>query len=110
MPEIDGEPADIGALNEEFNGEMLSIFERERELGLCSTRFLEGVRNHGGVGYARRLLQKADSTLPKDTFSFLRKIGRLDVTAEYWVLQPRFHPLCKDHEREVAKWRLDHGD
>jgi len=110
MPRIDDEQANINSLTEEFNTEMLSIFEREREIGLCSTRFLEGVRNHGGVGYAHRLLQKADSDLPKDTFSFLRTIGRLDLTAEYWVVQDRFRPLFKDHERDIARWRLDHGD
>jgi hypothetical protein len=70
MPRIDVEPFRQAVDIRLLVAEMLSIFEREREIGLCSTRFLEGVRNHGGVGYAHRLLQKADSDLPKDTFSF----------------------------------------
>jgi hypothetical protein len=57
----------------QFQSEMESIFERERELRLCSTRFIEGVRRYGGVSYARRLLEKAESDLPENTFTFLRK-------------------------------------
>jgi hypothetical protein len=60
------------ALTVQFQIEMESIFDREREIGLCSTRFIEGVRRHGGVGYAHRLLEKAESDLPANTFTFLR--------------------------------------
>jgi hypothetical protein len=98
------------ALMTQFNGEMESIFDREKEVGLCSTRFLEGVRRHGGVGYAHRLLEKAESDLPANTFTFLRNNGRLDLTMEYYVAQERFRSLFSDAEREVAQWRLDHGD
>jgi hypothetical protein len=94
----------------QFQREMESIFERERELGLCSTRFIEGVRRYGGVGYARRLLQKAESDLPQNTFTFLRKQGRLDLAMEYFAVQDRFHSLFSPSEREVAQWRLDYGN
>jgi hypothetical protein len=94
----------------EFQREMEQIFERERELGLCSTRFIEGVRRYGGVGYARRLLQKAESDLPENTFTFLRKQERLDLTMGYFVVQDRFRQLFTESEREVAKWRLDYGN
>ena len=94
----------------QFQREMESIFERERELRLCSTRFIEGVRRYGGVGYARRLLQKAESDLPEDTFTFLRKQGRLDLAMEYFVVQDRFRSLFTASERDVAQWRLDYGD
>lgn len=76
-----------------FQAEMESIVERERELGLCPTRFIEGVRRYGGVGYARRLLDKAESDLPPNTFTWLRKQGRLDLTAEYFVVQDQFRSL-----------------
>ena len=94
----------------EFNAEMESIFEREGEVGLCSTRFIEGVRRDGGVGYAHTLLKKAESDLPKNTFSFLRNVSRLDLTMEYYAVQDRFRPLFSDSQREIAQWRLDHGD
>jgi hypothetical protein len=93
-----------------FHSEMEGIFERERELTLCSTRFIEGVRRHGGVGYAHRLMEKAESDLPANTFTFLRSEGRLDLTMEYYVVQERFRSLFSDAEREIAQWRLDHGD
>jgi hypothetical protein len=98
------------ALTVQFQIEMESIFDREREIGLCSTRFIEGVRRHGGVGYAHRLLEKAESDLPANTFTFLRNSGRLDLTMEYYVVQERFRSLFSAAEREIAEWRLDHGD
>ena len=94
----------------QFHAEMESIFEREKEVGLCSTRFIEGVRFYGGVENAHRLLQKAESDLPPNTFTFLRNRNRLDLTMEYYVVQERFRPLFSDSEREVAQWRLDYGD
>lgn len=94
----------------QFHTEMEMIFEREREIGLCSTRFIEGVTRYGGVGYAQRLLQKAESDLPANTFTFLRSKGRLDLTAEYYVVQDRFRSMFSEAEREVAQWRLDQGD
>ncbi len=94
----------------QFQNEMESIFDREREVGLCSTRFIEGVRRYGGVAYARRLLEKAESDLPANTFTFLRNLGRLDLTMEYYVVQERFSSLFSQAEREVAQWRLDYGD
>jgi hypothetical protein len=97
-------------LEAQFNGEMESIFERETQVGLCSTRFIEGVRRYGGVGYAHVLLKKAESELPANTFRFLRDLGRLDLTMEYYVVQERFQILFSETEREIAKWRLDFGD
>jgi len=97
-------------LETQFNAEMESIFEREREVGVCSTRFIEGVRRYGGVGYAHVLLKKAESELPPNTFRFLRNLGRLDLAMEYYVVQERFRALFNDTEREIAQWRLDQGD
>jgi hypothetical protein len=94
----------------QFEREIDGIFDREREVGLCSTRFLEGVRRHGAVGYAHRLLGKAESDLPANTFTFLRNRDRLDLTMEYYVVQKRFRSLFSETEREIAQWRLDHGD
>jgi len=98
------------ALMAEFQSEMESIFDREREVGMCSTRFIEGVRGHGAVAYAHRLLGKAESDLPANTFTSLRSKSRLDLTLEYYVVQERFRSLFSEAEREVAQWRLDHGD
>ncbi len=93
-----------------FEAEMKSIFERERELGLCSTRFIEGIREYGGLAYARRLLKKAESELPRNTFGYLRRQGRLDLSMEYYVVQERFRPLFTQDEVSIAQYRLKHGD
>jgi hypothetical protein len=57
---------DNDILTAQFDAEMEGIFEREREVGLCSTRFIEGVRRYGGLAYAHILLKKAESELPKN--------------------------------------------
>ena len=100
----------LDSLQGQFNREMWGICEREHEVGLCSTRFRQGLEAYGGVSYAHRLLAKADSDFPKNTFTYLRENGRLDLTAEYYVVQQRFHSLFSESEREVAQWRLEHGD
>jgi hypothetical protein len=56
------------------------------------------------------LLKKAASELPKSTFTFLRNLGRLDLTMEYYAVEERFRALFGDSEREIAQWRLDSGD
>lgn len=93
-----------------FEAEMRSIFERERELGLCSSYFIQGVERYGGVANARRLLKKAESELPPITFTYLRRQGRLDLAMEYYVVQERFQPLFTPDELAVAQYRLEYGD
>lgn len=94
-------------LKGEFDADMRSILDREAEVGLCSTRFRQMVEQYGGLEAAKRLLQP-DRQLPPDTFSFLRRIGRLDLTMESYVVQDKYRSLFSDEERQIAQWRLDY--
>jgi hypothetical protein len=100
---------EIECLENEFNNDMLRILERENEADLHSTRLRQMVEQNGGVKTAHRLL-KPDRELPPDTFGYLRKIGRLDLTMEFYVVMDKYRPLFCEQEREIAQWRLDRGD
>jgi hypothetical protein len=103
------------ALEREFHGDMLDIFrlagEATRQLrpdgtvvrGYWASYFLRGVRNHGGPEYARQLLRKAGTT---PGFERLREEGRLDLTVEALVLQPKYVRLFTQEERRIAAHRL----
>jgi hypothetical protein len=96
-------------LDAAFNNDMLGILEREGEAGLCSTRFRQMIEQYGGVETAHRLLSP-DRELPPNTFSYLRKIGRLDLAMEFYVVMEKYLTLFSDEERDIAQWRLDKGD
>lgn len=100
---------EINRLHAEFDKDMYSILEREHEIGLNSTRFRQMVEQYGGVKAAHLLLQ-ADRVLPPDTFGYLRRSGRLDLSMEFYVVQEKYRSLFSDQEREIARWRLEHED
>lgn len=101
--------ADAGCLEDEFNQDMHGILEREGEVGLHSTRFRQMIEQHQGLT-AAKLLLKPEREFPPNTFSWLREIGRLDLTMEFYVVQDKYRSLFSSDEREIARWRLDHGD
>ena len=88
---------------------MLRIVEREGEADLRSTRFRQMIERYGGLETAHRLL-KPDRDLPPNTFGYLRNIGRLDLTMEFYVVMDKYRSLFSEQEREIAQWRLNKGD
>jgi len=96
-------------LETDFNNDMLRILEREREADLRSTRFRQMIEQYGGLETAHRLL-KPERELPPNTFGYLRKIDKLDLAMEFYVVMDKYRPLFSDQEREIAQWRLDKGD
>lgn len=101
--------ATLGSLEDEFDVDMRGILDREREVGLHSTRFRQMVEQYGGVKAAKLLLEP-DRQLPRDTFGWLRRIDRLDLTMEFYVVQDKYRSLFSDDERQIAQWRLEHED
>lgn len=105
----------VPAIELAFHDDMLDIFrlagEATREFrddgsiirGYWASYFLRGVRNHGGPEYARQLLRKTGTT---PGFERLREEGRLDLTVEAVVLQPKYAGLFTDDERRIAAHRL----
>jgi hypothetical protein len=96
-------------LEYEFNKAMHWILDHEHEIGLNSSRFRQMVEQHGGIKAAHMLLEP-DRELPHDTFGYLRRSGRLDLSMEFYVVQETYRPLFSDQEREIARWRLEHED
>lgn len=105
-------------LQKRFHDDMLDIFRLAGEAtrkprpdgtfirGYWASYFLRGVRNHGGVPYAHRLLEAEGTT---DGFARLTEEGRLDLTVEALVLRPEYKGLFPEHERQIAASRLAHA-
>lgn len=100
--------ADIEKVKAEFAEDMRQLLVNEREVGLCSTRFLQMVEAHGAREAAHRLL-KPDRELPP-IFAHLRRIGRTDLAMESFVIQERYRSIFSEEERDIACWRLDKGE
>lgn len=106
---------EVSSLELRFHQAMLDIFthageatRRRRpdgtyERGYWASYFLRGVRNHGGLEYARQLLLAQGTT---DGFKRLKDEGRLDLTMEALVLMPEFAALFTDGNRQTASDRL----
>jgi len=101
--------ADIQSLEAKFDHDMREILEKERAVGLNSSRTRQMIEQYGGVKTARLLLE-LDRQLPSNTFRYLRTINRLDLTIEWHVVMDKYYPLFSDEEREIARWRLAHED
>jgi hypothetical protein len=100
--------SEIEKLRIDFDRDVRAIADREAEIGLRSSRFRQMLEQADSVNVAKRLLLNGEP--PRNTFTWLRKIGRLDLTVEYYVVMEKYRPLFTDDERQAAKWRLDWGD
>ena len=92
-------------LEQRFEHEMVETVYRAagRETGSWAGYFLRSVKAHGGVGAARRLLQKPGVSrgLVK-----LAELNRLDLAMESVVLRDGFRPLFTDEELAMAERHL----
>lgn len=88
----------------EFHRAMVDIYKRARdEAQYVATRYIRMVGEHGGVETARILINSDD---PSEGYTALWERGRLDLTVEALVLEPRWHPLFEPEEIEKARQRL----
>ena len=95
----------MSTLEDEFHAAMIGIYDQAaRECGYYATRYLQMVTNRGGLAAAQRLL--ASGEIP-DGFVTLWKLGRLDLTVEALVLQPKYAPLFTEEEKNIARTRLE---
>ncbi|PRW65238.1 GmrSD restriction endonuclease domain-containing protein [Actinopolyspora mortivallis] len=89
----------------EFEQRMRSLYERARkEAHYTATYFLSMLAEHGGLDTARKLLAGAAVS---DGFATLWERGRLDLTVEALVVQPRFAELFSAEELRTAERRLE---
>ena len=93
-------------LEARFEQEMIEKVYRAtgRETGYWAGYFLRSVKQHGGLGTARRLLERphVSQGLVK-----LAELGRLDLAMEALVLDPTYQILFTDDERAIARKRLE---
>lgn len=91
-------------IEDEFHSEMESLHGRTGQAtGYWPGRFLQAVRNKGGLAVARKLLQPGPVTAGFDT---LVKSARADLSVEFVALSKRFSGLFTTEELEEARRRL----
>ena len=94
----------VDPLVAEFTSAMQEIYRRAKtEAGYNATVFMRMLQDRGALETARYLIHTAK---PSDGFTALWQKGRLDLTVEAHVLQPRFEPLFTDDERAICRQRL----
>ncbi|MBM4439054.1 MAG: hypothetical protein FJ027_01425 [Candidatus Rokubacteria bacterium] len=74
-----------------------------RETGYWAGYFLKSVKQYGGVGAARRALEREGIS---KGLAKLASLDRLDLAMETLVLDPAYGPLFTDDERAIAARRL----
>jgi alkylated DNA nucleotide flippase Atl1 len=102
----DGMTAD--QLATEFHRAMVKLYERAKdEAGYPANYFLRMVSDLGGVEAAKQLLAVSHVS---DGFTALWERGRLDLSVEAHVLDPRWAPLFTEEEIQTARrWLEEFG-
>lgn len=75
-----------------------------RTVNYRAKAFIEMITMHGGVAAAKRLLEGSHT---HDGFTRLWLEKMLDHSVEATVLKPVYEPLFTEHERQVARYRLE---
>jgi len=95
---------DMLTLEKKFHAAMLELYKMAKnECDYCATRFLLMVNERGGLEAAKTLIRAKDVS---EGFKRLWECERLDLTVEAKILEPEWHPLFSDDDREVARKRL----
>ena len=91
------------SLEDRFTARLLAACQECRDFGYSPVRFERMIREHGGVGTAKRLIKSGDL---QDGLERLKVEGRLDLSMESIMLEPEFQPLFTQQELDAAQWRL----
>jgi hypothetical protein len=92
-------------IEKDFTEAMLDVYRRAKaEANYNATRFLSMVTEQGGYEAARTLIH---ASTVSDGYTALWDRGRLDLTVEAVILQPEWHDLFSDLERDIARRRLE---
>lgn len=93
-------------LEAKFHGAMLEIYARAKaETGYNATRFLNMVRERGGLATAHYLLA-GNVTDVSEGFTQLALKGRLDLAVEAVVQDVEWTGLFSEAELRIARLRL----
>jgi hypothetical protein len=96
----------LSPLEGKFHQAMLDIYTRAKdETGYNATRFLNMVRERGGLATAHYLLA-GKVTDVSEGFTQLALKGRLDLAVESVVQEPEWTGLFSEAELKIARQRL----
>lgn len=99
-----GEDVDQAVLEAQFDKDMMFIYEEaKRRIGYNATRFLQMIRNKGGVEAAKHLINTAEEP---EGFTRLKASHCLDISAEVFALKPEYESLFTEEERKICRERL----
>lgn len=87
----------------EFLEAMLEVYQAVSKVVARPTRFHNMLGEHGAVETARQLICKDEL---QGTFIDLAQLGRLDLSVEAVVLQPKYRELFTESELQKAHDRL----
>ncbi|MFA5015188.1 MAG: hypothetical protein WC549_06580 [Actinomycetota bacterium] len=92
-------------LEDEFNNDMLDIYEKAKVYKYYATRYLQMVRRRGGLEAAKILINKK---ITPTGFNELVKLGRTDLSVEALVASDKYKELkyFTDEDRRKASDRL----
>ena len=94
-------------IEEEFHQEMLAIYQNAgEELGYWAKRYLQAVKRHGGLEWARKTLQPRKEGDIHDGLQQLLDAGRPDLTVEALALNSRYSQLFEQSHLDEARNRL----
>lgn len=91
-------------LEQEFTIVCLGAIADCRSLGYDPSVWMRMVKDHGAVEAARRLIKSSEL---QDGLKRLLRMGRIELTVEYVIIQERWHDLFTEDERRAAEWRLN---
>ena len=95
---------DKNVLEIEFHQSMLRIYKLAKEdCQYTPTRFLQMVQEYGGLKTAKRLLANQEM---QSGLTTLWECGRMDLSMEALVINPKYQPLFTEAEIETARARL----
>lgn len=96
--------SDEGALQTEFHEAMLQRYEVEIRdaIGKPMTSTVRMIREHGGLETVRILMQRYP-THESEGYATLFMAGKLALTLEALMLEPRFQPLFTEEELAWAR-------
>lgn len=105
MKDIGGSKVD---LKKEFHKDMITIYQKaKRECGYNANRFLQMVVTQDGLTVAKGFIHRNQ---PTDGFTTLWELGRLDLTVESLILNPKYKELFTTEEIETVRELLRQYD
>lgn len=90
-------------LDQQFSAALRSAIRECYDLGYTPRRFEEMLDSSDAVTVAKRLVTSGDL---QDGLKRIHSLGRLDLSMEQIMLDPKFAPLFTAEELQAASWRL----